>query len=278
MKSRLHRLFLAGLAGFLFAVSSAHAQYNRTPVSDIDPAVFKIDESKVLGAKADGSLRLIDGKGDEFKLSDVLGKPLILVLSYYTCDGSCSVINLEMAGLLADVKRLKQGEDFRVLTVSFDKNDTLETMGAFREQLASEINMEEGWTFALAKDHEGLKAMAEKVGYKFFWSPRDRTFFHPAAFLFLSPEGRLIRVLYSLTAEAGDVELAVLDSKVGKFRPGEFIEYAVSLCYSYNYKEGKYTFNIPIFVGVGSLAFGVSAFSVAAVSFRRRNKNKEVLR
>ncbi|MEE8393328.1 MAG: SCO family protein [Rhodospirillales bacterium] len=266
------------LLGGAFAALPAAAQYNRTPESDIDPAIFKIDETKHLGAKVDGSLGLIDGGGNEFTLSDMLGQPLILVFSYYTCDGSCSVINLEMAGLLADVKKLNQGEDFRVLTVSFDKNDTLETMAAFREQLEAGTKIGEGWTFALAKDHEGLKELAEKVGYKFFWSPRDRTFFHPAAFLFLSSEGRLIRVLYSSTIEAGDVELAVLDSRQGRFRPGQVIEYAVSLCYSYNYKEGRYTFNIPLFVGMGSLALGVSAFSVAALSFRRRKKTKEVLR
>lgn len=270
----LSGLLLAGV----FAALPAAAQYNRTPESDIDPAIFKIDETKHLGARVDGSLGLIGGDGNEFQLSDMLGKPLILILSYYTCDGSCSLINAEMAELLAGMERQRPGRDFRVLTLSFDKNDTLKTMAAFREHLEAGTKISEGWTFALAADHDGLKELAEKVGYKFFWSPRDRTFFHPAAFLFLSSEGRLIRVLYSSTIEAGDVELAVLDSRQGKFRPGEFVNYAVSLCYSYNYKEGRYTFNIPLFVGMGSLALGVSAFSIAALSFRRRKKMKETLR
>ena len=74
--------------------------------------------------------------------------------------------------------------------------------------------------------------------------------------------------------EAKDVELAVLEAKQGKFKPSEIINYAVSLCYSYNYKEGRYTYNIPLFVAVGSLTLGVTAFSGSVVFFGRRRKKR----
>jgi len=81
--------------------------------------------------------------------------------------------------------------------------------------------------------------------------------------------------LYSQTVESKDVELAVFDAKQGKFRPNEIINFATSLCYSYNYKEGRYTYNIPLFVAVGSLTFGVTAFSGSVFVFRRRRKERE---
>ena len=273
--SKLTALLFSGLLFGIVTASPVMAQYGRTAVSSINPEIFEIDEKKVMGVKADKSLTLIDETGKEFQLSEMLGQPLILVLSYYTCDGSCSVINTDLRDRLAGVTKVKMGKDFKILTVSFDKHDTLETLGVFRKHLDDTASIGEGWTFATAKDPEAMKPFAEKLGFKYFWSPRDRTFFHPGVFLFLSAEGRLIRVLYSLNVESEDVELAVLDAKQGQFRPSEIINFATSLCYSYNYKEGRYTYNIPLFVAVGSLTVGVTAFSGSVLVYRRRQRKRE---
>jgi len=271
---RLRNIIAGILMCYAVAASPAAAQYARVPESYIDPVIFQIDESKVLGNKLDGAFPLIDGNGKEFKLADMLGQPLILVLSYYSCDGSCSVINADLRDRLAGVTKVKMGKDFKVLTVSFDKDDTLETLAKFKKQLLGETPQDGGWTVALAKNPDRIDAFAKRVGFKYFWSPRDRTFFHPGVFLFVSAEGRLIRVLYSLNVESDDVELAVLDAKQGQFRPSEIINFATSLCYSYNYKEGRYTFNIPLIVAVGSLTVGVSAFSGSVFVYRRRKKRE----
>jgi len=257
------------------ATSTAMAQYNREPESYIDPASFQIDEQKVLGVKVDKNLALIDENGKPFTLGEKLGKPLILVLSYFTCDGSCSVINADLRDRLEGVSDLKMGEDFEVLTVSFDTQDNLEKLGVFKQHLEETKKIGEGWTFATMKDSKQIKPFADRLGFNYFWSPRDRTFFHPGAFLFLSADGRLIRVLYSQTVESKDVSLAIFDAKQGKFRPTEIINFATSLCYSYNYKEGRYTYNIPLFIAVGSLTFGVTAFSGSVFVFRRRRKERE---
>ncbi len=267
------------ISGFLlcaaFAASTATAEYNRVPESYIDPSIFQIDEKKYLGAKVDHDTPLIDEFGKEFSLSEKLGKPLILVLSYYSCDGSCSVINADLRDRLKGVEKVRMGEDFEVLTVSFDEHDTLEKMGVFKQHLQETNKIGEGWTFATLKDPAQIKPFAGKLGFKYFWSPHDRTFFHPGVFLFLSGEGRLVRVLYSLNVESDDVELAVLDAKQGNFRPSEIVNFATSLCYSYNYKEGRYTYNIPLFVAVGSLTLGVTAFSGSVIVYRRRQRERE---
>ncbi len=272
---KVRNIITAILLGSAFVASAAKAQYNRVPESYIDPGIFQIDEKKHLGAKVDKNIRLIDEAGKEFTLSEKLGKPLILVLSYYSCDGSCSVINADLRDRLAGVTDVTMGKDFDVLTVSFDEHDDLEKLGVFRQHLEENKKVGEGWTFATLKDPEQIKPFADKLGFKYFWSPHDRTFFHPGVFMFLSAEGRLIRVLYSLNVDSDDVELAVLDAKQGQFRPSEIINFATSLCYSYNYKEGRYTYNIPLFVAVGSLTLGVTAFSGSVFFYRRRRKERE---
>ena len=260
-----------------FAANDLQAAYYKQSESDIDPSVFKIDEKSALGYKVEGQYRLIDMNGREFDLKELRGKPTILVFSYYTCDGSCSAINDDLLGLLItleEMKSLKIGKDFNVLTLSFDKNDTRETLAEFRDKLKLPKDLQDNWTFAVAKDFVDVQELADNIGYKFFWSPQDRTFFHPGAFVFLTPEGRVSRILYALANEAKDVELAVLEAKQGKFKPSEIVNYAVSLCYSYNYKEGRYTYNIPLFVAMGSLTLGVTAFSGSVIVFKRRRKKK----
>ena len=256
------------------ASTAADAQYFRRPVSNIDPKVMIIDEKAHLGSKIAPTTPLVDQQGREFTWGGKLGKPVILVLSYYTCDGSCSVINSNLAGLLADVTRVKPGEDFRVVTLSFDRHDTAKTTGDFAKHLALAEDLAKNWTFATFKNEADLKSETEKIGFKFFWSPEDRLFLHPGAFLFFGPDGRLMRVLYQQDVTGRDVELAVLDAKQGQFRPREIVNLALSICYSYSYHDGKYVLSIPLIVGLGSLILGLVMLFGSIFYFKLANITK----
>lgn len=252
----------------------ASAQYFRRPVSEIDPNIMLIDERAVLGARIDEQTALIDQAGREFRWGELLGTPVILVLSYYTCDGSCSIINGVLAGLLADVKAVEPGKDFRIVTLSFDRHDSLATTNAFRTHLKLAGPLASHWTFATFKSEEDLRSETEKIGFKFFWSPEDRFFLHPGVFLFFSPEGRLIRILYQDEVAPRDVELAVLDARQGQFRPTEILKFALSLCYSYSYHDGRYVLSIPIIVGVGALGVGLSTLFGSMLAFKLLKRHK----
>lgn len=262
-------VLLLGLLGF---IPGGRAQDYTPPDSRLDPSIMQIDEHKFLGARMDPATVLVGADGHEFTLGSMLGQPLILLLSYYTCDGSCSIINNQLAELMPDVTRVKAGSDYRMLTLSFDQHDTLETTGAFQAHVETAASFGDNWRFATFKNENDLKAQTAKIGFKFFWSPSDRVFLHPGAFLFLTAEGRLARVLYPPNVNARDVELAVLDAKAENFRPSEVLNLAYSLCYSYNFKEGRYTMNIPMFVGFGALGFGIVALGAAIFSFKRTKR------
>lgn len=275
------QVIAAAIAAVLIVMSlgsggPAQAQYFRRPVSEVNPNIMLIDEAKVLGSKISAEVELVDHEGRALRWGDMLGKPLILVLSYYSCDGSCSIINASLAELLTDVKAVVPGEDFRILTVSFDKHDNLQTTGAFRSHLKLAGDLLPHWSFATFRNEAEMKSETEKIGFKFFWSPEDRLFLHPGAFLFFSPEGRLVRVLYQQDITGRDVELAVLDAKQGQFRPREIGNLMLSLCYSYSYADGKYVMSIPIIVGLGALVVGLATLfgSIIIFKFNKRTKEK----
>lgn len=243
--------------------SAAFAGYGRISESAIDLETLKIDEAKYLGKKLNGEMALVDQDGVRFNLQNMFGKPLILVLSYYTCDGVCSTVNADLRDLVAKVARVEIGKDFNALTVSFDKNDTIGTVTQFRKDLSLPPAQARVWKHALAVDPKDAAELAAAVGFRYFWSPRDRTFFHPNVYIFISPEGRVVRYLYASSVGARDMEVAVMETAQGLVRPAQIGNLLVSYCYSYNYKEGKYTMNLPIFIGLGSLAFGGITFLVA---------------
>ncbi|MEE8483992.1 MAG: hypothetical protein V3S46_05280 [Nitrospinota bacterium] len=266
------RAVAAVLVFAVFYIGSAHAEYNRQSESEIDLSIFQIDEKKFLGAKVNGDVLLTDGQGKEFRLNELLDKPLILALSYFKCDGTCPLLNFGLGGLLNNINRVEIGEDYNVLTLSFDGYDTPETLNVFRDELNLTGDLKEKWKFATFKNADDIKGFTDKLGYRYFWSPRDRTFFHPSVYIFISPQGRITRFLYDASVEARDMELAILEADLNRIRPTEIANLLVSYCYSYNYKEGKYTLNIPLFVGVGSLTIGVTVFAVSAFVYKRKRK------
>lgn len=232
--------------------------------STIDPKVVAIDERSFLGSKLVKDYALIDVEGREFNLREITDKPLIILFSYYTCDGLCMTINKHMELLIKGMSRFKPGRDFRVLTVSFDRNDTLESLQKFVKKVGVPTEMREGWRQAILKNQEDIKHFTESVGVRFFWSYRDKVFVHPNAFIFVSPKQRVVRYLYGTRVSASDVELAIIDANWDKIKnSSQVIDILAGVCFSYNFKEGRYTFNYPLMIGVGSLMLGIVLLTVS---------------
>ena len=263
---------VAGLIAMLAMTSPARAQMPREPESEIDPIALKIDEIKFLGAKPSKAISLIDESGHPFTLGEKEGLPMILVLSYYNCDGTCSVVNNDLIKLLETQSAWKIGRDFRVLSVSFDPHDTQQSLQDFRAKLKMPAEWTGGWTLSLPGAPDQAKILADSVGFKYFWSSADHSFLHPGVYVFMSPEGRVVRYLYSTQTKSFDVGLALTDTLGDRIAPHDILNYAVSLCYSYNYKDGRYKLNIPAFVGAGSLLFGVMVFVFSAFIYRKKGQ------
>jgi protein SCO1/2 len=256
---------------------AARAQGARVIESEVDPAIFRIDEARFLGSRPDPGLTFLDEKGQPFTFGEMTGKPLILVLSYYTCDGACSLVNTDLAEQLKGVTRMVPGRDFRILTVSFDPNDTAATLAKFHAGLDVPAPTLAAWRFSLPAGNDEARRLADAIGFKYFWSPRDRVFLHPGVFAFVSAEGRVVRYLYAMNSRPFDVELALMDARGDQIRPSEVVDYALSLCYSYNYKEGIYTLNITFIVGFGSLVFGFLALFASILTYKWRARKREIM-
>ncbi|MBF0142406.1 MAG: SCO family protein [Magnetococcales bacterium] len=270
MPGRGRVLLAAVLLWMLVAPSPASSQYFRQRESNIDPKIFHIDDKTFLGVKLDPALKLKDGTGREFTLKEMLETPLILVFSYYRCDGSCSAVNSALKALLEEPGRMAMGQGFRVLTLSFDEHDDAVTLGKFATDLDLPEEWKEKWTLALFADPGDIKRVTGRVGFKFFWSAPDMTFFHPNVLIFLSPDGRVARYLNAMSNDRQDLDMAILEARKSQFEPHEIVDYVASLCFSYSFKDGRYVYNIPLFVGAGSLLLGILLLVGSLVIFKKK--------
>lgn len=269
---------LIKFVAFVVAMSISTAAYaaygNVTENSDVDPTIVKIKEADFLGVKLDRNYPLIDQNGQEFVLGDLFGsKPTILALSYYRCDGACSVLNRNLWNTLQETKQWQIGKDFNVVTISFDPHDTAATLKKFMKVAGFGDSLPNGWRMTTMKNPEDIMKLTGSMGYKFFWSPRDAIFLHPNVYIMLSPKGRVTRYLYGANISGQDMDISLTKAMGEKLSPANVINFIVGSCYSYNYKDGKYAINYPLFVAAGALIFGLTLmFGGFAVTKRKRKR------
>lgn len=254
----------------------AGAEYGRTPPTTIDPALLKIKEDAFLGNPVKKDYILQDSGGEEFSLGDFFTRPLVLVLSYYKCDGACPTTNRNLKAMLGGLKRSKAGRDFSILTVSFDRFDDMASLNKFKAMMGAGGGSD-GWKMAVMKNAGDIKRLTKELGFNYFWSPRDRTFIHPNVYVVLSPQGRITRYLYAANTDGRDLDVAVADANfgtVGRSMVDDLGDLLLVACYSYNFKEGKYSLNYPLFIGAGALLVGFSFIVVSLTAYKRKKARR----
>ncbi len=261
----------------LLAASAMSACAVSMPPSSttVDAAITQIDEARFLGAQLRADTLLTDSEGRDFALGDMLGKPVILLLSYYGCDGTCPTMNNELAKVLTEVERFRLGKDYRVLTVSFDTKDSAQSAASFQAKTDGvPESMREGWRYAVLKDRDVTRFTSE-FGYRFFWSDAARAFMHPNALIFLTPKGRVARYIYGTRMDARNVQLALTDADWDRISNSVAVfDLLTGSCFSYNYAEGKYQPNYAQLIGIGSFLFGLALMGYGALVYHRGRKGR----
>jgi|WetSurMetagenome_2_1015567.scaffolds.fasta_scaffold04940_2 protein SCO1 len=215
-----------------------HAQDAPSAPPPVAPGEVGIDEH--LGATIPLDLVLKDEDGKPVKLADLIDKPTILTLNFFRCTGICTPL---LNGVAEVVNRgqITPGQDYQIVTVSFDDRDTPEIAFGKRTNYIKQITRPiapGAWHF-LTGDAATTKALCDSVGFKF--KRQGDQFIHPGAIIFLSPKGMVTRYMYGVTYLPADVQMAVLDATKGATRPT--INKWLQFCFSYDPKGRRYVFS-----------------------------------
>ncbi len=257
MKAALAFLTLAMLA----MVAPAHAApANSLQVLDrddrFDTSLLRIDEAAHLGGTVpDVSVITLAGQHSLYEL--IGAKPTILLLAYYSCGHSCPVTIRGLAG----VDIAARTDDYQVLVLSFDPEDSQAAMKGVRSSLES---VPPNWTFGILPDGAN-RQLTDAVGYKYFFSERDQLYVHPAVLVFLSPEGRVMRYLYGAEPQADDVELALIESRGRAPRLNELVDMVKLTCFQFDQSRSRYVLHpTVIFGGAGFALLGLVGLATLA--------------
>lgn len=265
----------------LVIICAGYAQAHETLDTGND-AKGEIGITEMAGQALPRDITFHDEKEQMVKMGDMLGKPTILTLVYFTCDRICPQL---LAGLAATLPRLSTaaGKDYRVITVSFDNEDTPQIARSFKRNYIKAAGTDfppEAWRF-LTGDRQSIQRLTEAVGFRFRKDVHGFT--HPVVLIFLSGQGKIAKYFpvtkfeygaaYPISFSSFDLNIALAEAAQGKQVTG--LKRALVYCFSHEPPgQSKFYFFIGI-VGLATLLVMVSFFIYLQATTKRHRLDEQ---
>jgi len=235
---------------FVVAVAPLFAQGARGPMmggilsppaNQRPPGLQFVGIEQHLNAEIPANLEFRDEFGNPVKFGDYFGhgRPVILNLGYYQCPMLCSEL---LAGLVGSMKALtfQLGQDFDVVTLSFDPRETTEMAAEKKRDIMKRYgraNSADGWHF-LTGQADQIKALTDAVGFQYQFDPKTGQYAHATAIVLLTPDRHIAEYFYGVEFSPRDLRLGLVQAGQGKI--GNITDSVLLYCYHYDPRAGKY--------------------------------------
>lgn len=261
MKYLKHIIFILSIACCIIIAQAAEPQQE-----------IGIDEK--LGEQVPLDLSFLDENGSPVTLKELINKPTILTLVYYSCPGICSPL-LNGVSSMVDRLDMEMGKDYNIVTISFNPREDYmmasEKKSNYIDHMKKRIP-EQSWHF-LTGDSASIAKITDAVGFRY---KRDgENYIHSAVITILSPNGKIARYLYGVDFLPLDVKLALTEASEGK--TGPTINKFLKLCFSYDPAGRKYVLNITRIAGAASLLAIIGFILVLTLKKKKNTGNLPVL-
>lgn len=162
----------------------------------LSPAAFGQEAGfdEKVGQCVPAGLVFHDESGKDVKLGEIIDKPAILTLVYYSCSHLCPQVLAGLAQAVGEL-RLSPLKDYSVITVSIDDADTPRDAAGQKRNYIKAVNAgfpESSWRF-LTGSKENIRQLSEAVGIRFMKA--EHGFIHPEIVVILSPKGKITRYI-----------------------------------------------------------------------------------
>ena len=132
----------------------------------------------------------------------------------------CTMVLNDLARSMGRMK-MSCGDDFNVLTVSFDPRDTPSLALQKKENYLSTYRRPhgaDGWHFLIGKQPM-IESLTRTVGFRYAWDPKSEQYAHASGIIILSPEGKVTCYFYGIDYAPSDLELSLAEASRGKAVP-----------------------------------------------------------
>lgn len=228
------QFFAALLVCACTLITTAHSQVLNAP----PPPDVGIDQK--LNNQVPLSLTFTNEDGKAVTLGELMnGKPTVLSLVYYECPMLCGEV---LQGMLAAFNELEFtiGEEFQVITISFDPEEKSELAGMKKKTMLENYRAPEagaGWHF-LTGTQENIDTIADAVGFRYQYMPSIDEYAHGSGIMVLTPEGKISRYFYGIEYPQRDLRFGLIEA--AQERIGTLADELLLLCYHYDPTTGAY--------------------------------------
>ncbi len=217
-------------------------------------------------------ITLVNEQGDTVMLSDVIDKPTVINFVYFRCPGICSPLMEAVAGVM-EKSDLEPGDDYQVLTISFDPRETID-LGIRKKKnylgLMSEKKAETakgGWLFFVS-DSASIAKVTNATGFKYKKTGND--YVHAASLIVVSEQGKITRYLNGMYFLPFEWKMALVEASKGK--SGATLNKVLNFCYSYDPAGQQYVLNVTKLGGIMIMFF--ATVLLLFLVFKPGNKSK----
>ena len=208
-----------------------------------------------LGEQAPLDLRFVDESGKAVRLGDYFGaRPVVLNFVYYSCEDFCPLL---IDGLVRSLRALSLnlGNDFAVVTVSFDPRDTAALAAAKKNQAIERYGRpaaKQGWHF-LTGEADSIRRLTDTAGFRYNYDKATARFGHAAGIVVLTPSGKIVALLLWRGLSRRAISLGLIEAGGGKIGSRRSIR-CCSSCFHYDPATGKYSLLITNVIRVAGAA------------------------
>ena len=257
----------------LLAVSTsvALAQVNDGTPDDLEDITIH----EQLDAQIPLDLTFVDDQRRTLQLRDYFkgDRPIIITLNYYRCPMLCGLMLNGMVDALKQIS-LEPGEDFELLTISFDPLEKPDLAKAKKENYVREYgrrSAQTGWHF-LTGNKEDIKTLTSTVGFKYRWVEDRQEWAHPSALIICTPDGRVSRYLGGVTFDPQTVRLSLVEASEGKI--GTLFDQVFLSCFHYVPRAGYAASAMGVMRLGGGVTLALIAIIVLPLWLRETTRRK----
>jgi len=249
--------------------------YEPSSTTGLPGALKEIGIDQKLNGQLPLDLVFRNEQGEQVKLGDYFGKkPVVISLVYYECPMLCNQV---LNGMISSVKVMAfaPGQEFDVVTVSFDSRETPAQAAKKKKTYvgylpeAKRAGANAGWHF-LTGDDANIHALTDAIGFRFRFDEATNQFAHASAIYVATPQGRLARYFYGIEYAPRDLRLWLIEASENKI--GSPMDQILLYCYHYDPTTGKYGAAVINLIRLGGV---LTLLAVAGLFLFMRRRNAQ---
>jgi protein SCO1/2 len=243
------------------------------PTAGALPEVLKdVGLDQKLNTQLPLNLEFKDEEGRTVRLGDYFGKrPVILTLAYYECPMLCTQV-LNGVATAIGVLNFSVGQEYDIVTVSFDPRDTPERARAKKATYIERYKRPgaaAGWHFLTGNSRE-ISALTRAVGFRYAYNASIGQFAHASGIMVATPDGRLSHYFYGIEYWPRDLRLALIEAADRKI--GSPVDDVLLYCFHYDPASGRYSMAVMTLVRIAGVLTLIAGGTAIAVMRRRERQ------